>query len=336
MTELSSALQQFLSQQTGASIIIEAVKPIAGGASRETHVIVGSQDGAPFQMVLRRDLASEMIDNALTRSQEFALLQAAYAAGVKVPKPRYVSADPNILERPFLLMDYVEGISIGPKVVRAPELEAARAVLPAQLGEQIARVHQMNPDDPSLSFLERPSPNRNPAQHALDNLRAMIDRLGVQNPAVAFAVRWCEQNAPDPLPLTIIHGDFRIGNVLVGPEGLRAIIDWEFSHIGDPREDLAWPCVRDWRFGKVDRHFGGIDDREAFLSAYEQHRNVTIDRKAVDYWEILGNLRWGVTCLAQAERHLSGKDISIEFASLGRRAVEMQAEYLRLIQAWKD
>lgn len=334
--KLAPPLQQFLQAQTGAAITIQAIKSLPGGASRETAVIVGTQDGAPFQLVLRRDLATEMIDNALTRAQEYAILKAAEDAGVQVPRPRYVASDPAILERPFLLMDYVEGVSIGPKVVRAPELADARAALPAQLAQQAAKIHAIDINLPELGFLERPPAGRDAARHALDHLNSMIERLGVKQPAIAFAVRWCERNAPDPVPPTVVHGDFRIGNVLVGLDGLNAVIDWEFCHVGDPREDLGWPCVRDWRFGAVDRRLGGIADREPFLVAYEAATGTTLDRKAIDYWEIMGNLRWGVTCLAQADRHLSGKDISIEFASLGRRAIEMQAEFLRLIQAWKD
>lgn len=333
---LAEPLQKFLRDQSKADVTVQTLKPLPGGASRESWVVLGLWDGSGFQMVLRRDLVSEMIENALTREQEFAILQAAYQAGVKVPQPRYYSADPAVLERPFLLMDFVNGISIGPKVVRDPKLADARTVLPAQLAEQLAKIHKVDLSNPTLAFLKKPTADTTPAQIALDDLQQMADKLGVKNPAITFAMRWARENAPTPLPLSLVHGDFRVGNLLIVADGLSAIIDWEFCHVGDPREDLAWICLRDWRFGKTDLRLGGFSEREPFIAAYEQHSGQTIDRKAVDYWEILGNLRWCVTCHAQADRHLSGQDPSIEFASLGRRAIEMQAEFLRLISEWKD
>jgi aminoglycoside phosphotransferase (APT) family kinase protein len=130
----------------------------------------------------------------------------------------------------------------------------------------------------------------------------------------------------------VVHGDFRVGNFMVGIKGLKGIVDWEYSHIGDPIEDLAWLCLRDWRYGNGQLKLGGIaPNREPFIQAYERVSGRKIDRKAVDFWEIVGNLRWAVAGLTQANRHLSGGEESVELASLGRRSAEMQLEMLRLI-----
>ena len=152
-------------------------------------------------------------------------------------------------------------------------------------------------------------------------------------PDVEFGLRWLGQRAPSCAELTLIHGDFRIGNLLVGPEGLAAVIDWEFAHVGDPHEDLAWPCVRDWRFGNDALHVGGVGELAPYLAAYESAAGRTIDHNALRWWEIMGNLRWAATCHVQAQRHLSGADPSVELASLGRRAAEMELEFLTLIEA---
>jgi aminoglycoside phosphotransferase (APT) family kinase protein len=233
-------------------------------------------------------------------------------------------------------MDYVEGISIGPKVIRDPDLAAARKRLPEQLAQELATIHAIDVTAHELDFLAAPEDWQSPANKAVQDVRAAADKLGIANPTLEYGLRWCEQNAPDCDAITVIHGDFRVGNLLVGPEGLAAIIDWEFSHVGDPAEDLAWPTVRDWRFGNGQLKLGGIGKREPFIAHYEQVSKRMIDRKSVDYWEILGNLRWATTCIQQANRHLSGGDPSVEFASLGRRSAEMQLEMLRLIKAWKD
>jgi aminoglycoside phosphotransferase (APT) family kinase protein len=130
----------------------------------------------------------------------------------------------------------------------------------------------------------------------------------------------------------LVHGDFRVGNLVVGHEGLVGVFDWEFCHVGDPAEDLAWPCVRSWRFGQDGLRLGGVGEPEEFFAAYERAGGRAVDREAVRYWEVLGNLRWAVGCIAQANRHLSGQALSVEFASLGRRTAEVELELLDLIE----
>lgn len=330
---LKSQLTAFLRAETGGNVELQDLQALPGGASRDTWLVAGLLNDEPFVYVLRRDLETSMIDHALSRREEFIILQAAYENGVKVPRPRHLAADTAPLGRAAFLMDFVEGVSIGPKVVRDPDLAAARRVLPQELAEQLAAIHSI-PLNERLAFLRRPPAGSNPARFAIEDLRRILKTLNIHSPTLEFGLRWAEEHAPTPARQSVVHGDYRVGNFLVGTEGLAAIIDWEFCHVGDPAEDLAWLCVRDWRFGNGSQHLAGIAEREPFIVAYEKARQVSIDRRAVDYWEILGNLRWAVTCLSQANRHLSGGDVSVEFASLGRRSAEMQLEMLRLIQNW--
>jgi aminoglycoside phosphotransferase (APT) family kinase protein len=327
---LKSHLEHYLSESTAQTAVIGGAAPIAGGASRDTWQINAVIGGAAQTLVLRRDLPTSMFEGALTREQEFRFITAAYDEGVLAPRPRFLCNDPSVLGLPFFIMDYVEGISIGRKVIQAPELAAARAVLPEQMAQQLAKIHAIDPQ--KVDFLPRPREGFSPAQDALRLTREMLEGLGVSSPAFEFALRWCEEHAPPCDELRVLHGDFRLGNLLVGEKGLNAVIDWEFGHIGDPLEELGYPCMRDWRFGNGHLHFAGLSDRETFLQAYERYSGRTVDRAAVEWWEIFGNVRWGVTCLSQANRHLSGRDVSVEYASLGRRSAEMKLEMLRLIQ----
>jgi aminoglycoside phosphotransferase (APT) family kinase protein len=198
------------------------------------------------------------------------------------------------------------------------------------LGEQLARIHAINPAA-ALSFLPAPHPDLSPALDTLIQIRAILTRLGVYNPAFAFGLRWAETRLPESAETVLLHGDYRMGNFIVGPDGLRGIVDWEFARMGDPHEELAWPCVRGWRFGDSAQRLGGIARREPFLQAYEAASGRSINRRSVDFWEVVGNLRWAALSLAQAERHRSGRDRSVELAALGRRSAEMQLEMLRLI-----
>lgn len=349
--EATARLTDFLNAASGVACLIKRAVPLSGGASRDMWIVDAAVGGTAERLVLRRDLPTSMVETALSREQEFIVMRAAFDAGVRVAEPRWLCADPDVLGSPFFLMNLVQGTAIGRKVVSAPELANARRALPDQLAAALAKIHQMPIPTPTtdrmypvptpsiepdhLDFLRRPPVGMTPAQEAIAQTYVMLDALQVINPTFEFLLRWAEQHAPIPETLTFVHGDFRIGNLIVDAEGLAAVADWEFAHVGDPDEELGYLCMRDWRFGAAPR-VGGISEREPFLVAYERESGRQVNRSAVDFWEFLGNVRWGVICLSQANRHLSGRDPSVELASLGRRSAEMQLEALRMIRAMES
>lgn len=334
IVDFKEKLEYFMVEETGRTAIIDNMTPLAGGASRDSWVLEARLDGLPQKLVLRKDFSTTMNDEALTRKQEYLLMKAAYESGVKVAQMRFVCDDPDDygLELPFFIMDYVEGVSIGRRVMKMPELEQARQVLPEQLAEQLALIHKMDLAQHGIYFLPTPNEGMTPSETAIAFVYDVLDRHNLHVPAFEFALRWAKQHMPTHGDVTFVHGDFRIGNMLVDANGLAAVIDWEFAHVGDPLEEIGYLCMRDWRFGNDHLHAGGLSDRERFIMAYEKYSGRSVNRSAVDWWEIVGNIRWGVICLVQADRHLSGKDPSVELASLGRRSAEMQLEALRLIE----
>jgi aminoglycoside phosphotransferase (APT) family kinase protein len=330
--ELRSRLESFLTQKAGAPVTVTAARRLTGGASRETWAIDIDLAGGRQALVLRRDMGGEIQEEALSRRQEFALLVAAHEAGVLVPRPRWLCDDPSVLGTPFFLMDRLEGESVGRRIVREPAFAEARRMLPKQMGEQLALIHRLAVTHPAVVALPQPSSGTAPSLAALERATQQLWKLGEPHPALELAARWLRQQAPQTMDCVLVHGDFRIGNWMIGPEGLRGVFDWEFAHVSDPAEDLAWPCVRSWRFGQDQLRFGGVGEAEEFFAAYEQASGRTIDRRAIAFWEMLGNFRWAVGCIQQAHRHLSGQAASIELASLGRRTAEMELELLDLIE----
>ncbi|MGB7338525.1 MAG: phosphotransferase family protein [Phototrophicaceae bacterium] len=329
------SLQNYLTQQIGKSVSITDAKPLAGGASRDTWFFSIQVDDTPQQLVLRRDTPSQMFADALTRTQEFHLMDAAYQAGVQVAPVRWLCEDDSVLDFPFFIMDYVAGKSVGKVIMHKPEFAAARALLPQQMAQQLAKIHEIDSSHQSLQFLKHPAKGKTPAQVAIEEMIQVLDTIGISNPVWEWTLRWAYNHQPVPNDLTFIHGDFRIGNLLVDPqEGLTAVIDWEFGHVGNPDEELGYLCMRDWRFGHGTKRAAGLTDRETFLNHYEAASGRTVSRASVDWWEVMGNIRWGIICLAQANRHLSGEEPSVELASLGRRSAEMQYEALRLIESF--
>lgn len=289
--------------------------------------------GEPQALILRRDMGRNMYEGALSRAEEFAVLQAAHAAGVLAPEPLFLH-DPqgdaaSEEDRPFFVMRRLPGVSVGPRVVRDPRLASGRKQLAEQMAEQMARIHQLDPA--ALPFLPRPAAERDAIGEVLAILARTAAQLDEANPVWAWGLRWLERHRPDPAPLRVLHGDFRIGNLLVTSEGLSGVLDWEFAHLGDPAEDLAWPLVRDWRFGNDALHVGGVGQLEPYLAAYEAAGGTPVAHERLFWWEVAGNLRWAIFARSQAERHLSGADPSVELASLGRKSAEMEWELLRLL-----
>jgi aminoglycoside phosphotransferase (APT) family kinase protein len=323
--DFPARLEAFLTEKLGRPASVASMRQLTGGASRDAWVADVTVDGAPLAVVLRRDKGGEIMPDALGRAAEFAVLERAHDAGVLAPKPLWVCVDPSVLGAPFFVMQRLEGESVGRRVVRDPLLAAARRMLPRQMGEQLAKIHSIPTDGLDLP---RPLPGLSPAQTALEKTRQHLASLGEPHPALELALRWLAARLPACERPVLVHGDFRVGNLMVGPEGLVGVFDWEFAHVGDPAEDLAWPCVRSWRFGRDDLELGGVGKAEEFISAYESAGGAKVERSALRFWELLGNLRWAVGCVAQAHRHLSGQAASVELASLGRRTCEMELELL--------
>jgi aminoglycoside phosphotransferase (APT) family kinase protein len=214
-------------------------------------------------------------------------------------------------------MELVEGETVGRRIVRSPP-----AGLDLQLADELAKVHAIARE--RLPFLD--------AGDVLERFERELDSVADPHPAIEYGLRWLRERRPEPLEDVVTHGDFRLGNVAVSERGLVALLDWEFAHLSDPREDLAWPLVRAWRFGADANRLGGIGAVEPYLRRYGELTGREISLDELGWWEILGNVKWATGALTQCRRHLTGQERSVELAVLGRLAAEMEYELLDLIE----
>ena len=342
---MQQRLAAFIGRQLGVgSVTVGNLRRLPGGASRETWSLDASfeREGkrSSMPLVLRRDLPARPAQTS--RRDEFFLLQAAHADGVPVPKVHWLGDDTETLGAPFFLMERVEGETIARRLLRDDEYGHARQVMTAQLGRILARIHGVDRGRHGLDFLAEPPPDATPAAGELDRYEQIFRFIAPEpHPAFELAIRWLRHQMPhrgephrgEPHggERVLVHGDYRIGNVIFGPEGARAILDWELAHVGDPMEDLGWICVRSWRFGSDDKPVGGVGMREEFFGAYEEGGGSKVDPERVRFWEVFGNLKWAIICIMQTKSHLDGHVRSVELASLGRRTAEMEWELLNLI-----
>jgi aminoglycoside phosphotransferase (APT) family kinase protein len=316
---LADRLPGLLAPVLGPGLRVGQVESLSGGASRPTWGIeVRDGDGRQHEVVLR---TSDHDDDATAGLElEAASLRAAAAAGMPVPAVLCASDDDAILGFPYLISTRVPGESIPRRILRSAAGEARQRLL-AQCAAALAALHAADPD--GITGLRADDP--------LVLFRDWMDALGQPSAIFEIALRWLIQHRPPPGGTVVVHGDFRLGNLIVDESGLAAVLDWELVHRGDPLEDLGWFCVRAWRFGEDARPAAGLGSIKDFLASYERAGGRHVDPDALRWWQVLGTLRWGVICQRQAHRHLSGQTRSVELAAIGRRVCENEWDLLELL-----
>ena len=330
--DVRGALARFLERHCGRPVTITACASVARGTMREAWAVdtVLTSGGEPDRLVYLEDRGGALFDTRLHADDELRILRAMHAAGIRVPRPRFRvdAGDPSGLG-PGLLVDRVEGEAVARRVLRDPAFDAVRPRLLAELGEELARIHAV--PLAGLERLARARPGEPPVLAQLDELERVLRAIGEPHPALELALRWLRAGAPACARPALVHGDYRLGNVLVDPaRGLAAVLDWELAHVGDPGEDVLWFCIRFWRALDAPGH-RGLGPRERFLDAYARAGGRRFDPDAARYWEVFGNFRWAIVTLAQAWRHVSGRERDLELASIGRHCAEVEWEILRLL-----
>ncbi|MDP9238200.1 MAG: phosphotransferase family protein [Chloroflexota bacterium] len=336
--ELTSRIETFIARQTGAAAVrVSDLRRLTGGASRETwslDALLDRPDGSSEQLplILQRDVRGA--PKELSRPAEFALMRAAFDEGVPAPEPMWIG-DGSIGSGESFFVRRVDGETLPRRLLREDVYAEARDLMPEQLGRALAQIHRIDPKTHGLISLPAPPDGIAPAAYEVQRYEQIFRTIALEpHPAFELAFRWLhansKQQAADSNIRALVHGDFRIGNMLFGPDGLRLVLDWELAHIGDPMEDMGFICVRSWRFGGP-KPVGGIGDREPFFAAYEAAGGGKVDPERVRFWEVFGNLRWGVICLSQARTYIDGISNSVELASIGRRTAETEWELLELV-----
>lgn len=290
---------------------------LPAGASRQTWR-VDRPDAAP--LIVRLNTPGSIDTAALLR--EAVLMDVAGQHGVPSPEVIAHGTGPGPLAAGYVLMSYVEGESVPPRILRDPALAAFRDGFAAECGTVLARLHAIDPALVADADL--------PTEDQLDSWCAVLDAEPDPHPILAHVAAWLRRHRPDPVPPRLVHGDFRLGNLLVSPTGIDAVLDWELAHLGDPIEDLAWLTIRAWRFG-AEPEVGGCGSVADLVSSYEKMGGGPVDLDRLRWWQVMGCFRWGVICLHQVSRHLSGAERSVELAAIGRRVAEAEYDAMLLL-----
>jgi len=344
--EAAAVLPAALTEAWGRPVAVGGVHRLSGGASRQTFRVdltLGDANGdltgdhgrgqtgdpvgrsaapgaPPGSVIVQRERPGSVGAN-LPMPAQVALLRAAATSGVPVPA---VLAEGGGRGSAFVVLEELAGESVARRILRDDAFAAARGGLARQAGRILAAVHRIPLDTTSL-----------PGGDPLQQMTALLDLLGEPHPAFELGLRWLAANRPPARDEVVVHGDFRMGNLLVAPDGVTAVLDWELAHRGAAAEDLGWFCGRAWRFGSPHRA-GGVGTLDALLAGYGEAGGEVPSPHEVTWWEAYGTLRWGLICVLQASVHLRGDHRSVELAAIGRRASECEEDLLELVAGPSD
>ncbi len=305
------------------------VERLSGGASQETYRIEVESGGQTRLLAMRRAPGGEIVEPTPGHpglAVEALLMQTARDAGVPEPEVFHVLTPEDDLGEGFI-MEWLEGVALGARVVRSPELDEIRPRLAYLCGEILGKLHAI---DLAASGLDKKLDVISPEAY-VEQTWERYRLFNTAQPMIDYAGRWLLDNLPDGFTPALVHNDFRNGNVMFSPEGVVAVLDWEVAHIGDPMRDLGWICTNSWRFGRSDLPVGGFGTYEDLFAGYESITGTPVDRDRVKFWEVFGSFWWAIGCLGMAEHYRTGPDQTVERPAIGRRSSECQVDCVNLL-----
>lgn len=325
---LATGLAAAWRRRFGDDVEIDELVPLSAGTSSHTWRFVARGRRSTQKAILQLFAGARQFAGALDKRTQGRVQQAAFDGGIPVARVLLILDEADRIGEGYVSV-LLEGETLGQRIVHSARFERARMRMAQQCGEILAGIHRLAPTGMP------PLPLRQAAESV--KLLGLTHRsYGQSIPVFELAIQWLEDHLPPQGEVRLVHGDFRTGNLLVGEEGIVAVLDWEMAHLGDPMEDLGWLCVNSWRFGRIDRPVGGFGDRAALYQAYERASGVAVDPERVRFWQIFGSLQWGVVCQWFAFQAVSGELESLERAAIGRRMSETQIDLLDLLERKDD
>ena len=325
--QFEACLSHFIDRQLPGSSLL-GVDQLTAGASQQTfRVGTRSRDGAQRDYALRRAQPGLVAGShgQLSTREEVALLRLAESAGVPVPNVICELEPTHDLGEGYL-MEWLAGETLGHRIVKLPELADVRPKLAYECGQTLAKIHAIPVPDSLKRVLHCVSP-----EVLVRETWAAYIALNTPQPMIDFTAQWLLSHLPTTVSPCLVHGDFRNGNLMVSKAGIRAVLDWELCHMGDPMRDLGWLCVNSWRFGQRDLPVGGFGVFRDLVSGYESVTGIPVNTASLLFWEVFGSFWWSITTLGMASTWRTGETPSVERPVIGRRSSEAQMDCVHLL-----
>ena len=293
-----------------------SLERLSGGANMESWRF----SAGDAVCVLRRAPSLEMMaGRPMDHAGEAALIRAARAAGVMAPEV-LVELEPGDGIGSGYVMRAISG-SPDPNLFLA---EADPALGIADIARELVATHSTEPAGLPVPVMDTAA--------ALGELRQRFLSYGGDRPILALALRWLAGSIPPPVTPRLVHGDFRLGNLMFEHGRLTGVLDWELAHLGDPHEDLAFGCMTVWRFSRPDRPGYGLTTVAELARAYEAAGGERFDPERFCFWTIYRTFWWALGCLQMGGFWRAGHDRSVERVVVARRTAEQELDLLLLLE----
>ncbi len=316
------------------AVEVTDLRRIPGGASRETWSFDATfEDGhGPRRggYILRRDPDASLL--VTERDREFRVYRALGGSPVPVPRALWLEADPAWLDRPFFVMERIDGGWTAPHVLIDPRFDRIRPAVAARKVEILAEIHRFDWRAGGLECLGVPESLAGCAPRELQHWTAVAGREALEpQPVLDAALSWLGAHLPPPAErIALVHGDYRTGNFIFDRRGaIRAVLDWEMAHLGDPIEDLAWACQKSWQFR--DGLAGGLMSRAEVCRRYEAASGMRVDPTAFHWWEVFANVKLAAIYLTGARSFAERRTGEIMMAIVGRMLPPIEVELCALL-----
>lgn len=321
---IAGRLNVAVKRRYGNAASVENIEVATFGASNRT-VLFDLIDGQTRKrLVLRQETLKSEVSPFISTDFQYRILQVVHRHGLPVPAPEFELTPEDELDNGFVV-GFVEGETLPKRLLVDSRFEPARTRFAAQCGEILARLHNIEPGE--VGFLETTADSRDPLSAQI----MRYDSYGEYHPGLDIGIRWLERHRPPATPRRFLHGEFRNGNLMLGPAGIVAVLDWECAHLGPALEEFGWLCMRSWRYGQVDKPVGGMGQRAELYAAYQANGGAPVDDDAVRWWEVFATLRWAVINMMQVDGHTSGVRRSLPFACCGRNTAMIEYDMLMMI-----
>jgi aminoglycoside phosphotransferase (APT) family kinase protein len=317
---MTSALRDFLVNEMADAddVRVTNLRPLAGGASRQAFVFDASwtSDGRPAaeKCVMLRQAVSSVLESDESEREitgtrrlpqvEFKIVRLMEAQGIPVPHALWVEPAGTWLDRPFAVSRWIDGEADLTKLADAPNL----AQILEQYIEILARVHNIDVGEAGVDFLGSPTVET----AAVEQIELFDNAFATQRledfPALTYTVRWLRKHQPVASRVSVIHGDFRLGNFMWDDTGIVAMLDWEQCHLGDPLEEIAfmyWPL---WTL----EPFIPLTE---FIARYEQASGIRVDRDALAFYRVFIELKMSVVVLTGIKSFFATADRQLRYGA---------------------
>jgi len=325
----TEALKTILEHHIDGFEEVLSCERLSGGASQETYRIDIRASGPDQTLAMRRatgGLEELGFEGGPGLTVEAQLFDIARKAGVPEPKVHYILTDADGLG-PGFIMEWIEGETLGARINKVPELDTIRPKLAFECGRILARIHDIDLDATGLRDTLTATPTREVVEQMWEQYRT----YKTPRPMIDFTARWLLENLPPDTQLRLTHNDFRNGNLMISPDGVKAVLDWELAYIGDPVRDLGWICTNSWRFGRHELPVGGFGTREDLLAGYETGSGRSVDPEHLRFWEVFGSFWWAISSLKMYTAWRDGEEKTVERPAIARRSSECQVDCANLI-----